>query len=320
MEKSKILERVSQSDSTLLSFPDRGPWGSSSYRGNCSGWIHAFLIWKYRVQKMAEQFAGSGTGSDVARDMGIAYIGADLNPKPVRPDILVCDAINDEVPDGFRDADMCFMHPPYSSLIRIPYSGREWDDPTGGDLAKSDLGQMPWKEFMETLNGIVARYYAAMPSKARMAVLMGDVRRSGRCYSMFTDIVKPGQLEQVIIKAQHNCSSGGRSYANADFVPITHEYLMVIKKTEELTLFISLPKEGSCDIRDCRTASWKDVVLALVRSFGRCDLNRLYDSLKDHKKAGENPHYKAKIRQTLQKLRDAGLVRPVGSGVWEYAR
>lgn len=87
MEKEKIIQELQKHDSTILNFPDRGPWGSSSYRGNCSGWIHAFLVWKYQVTKMAELFAGSGTGYDVAKDMGIAYSGADLNPIPVRPGI-----------------------------------------------------------------------------------------------------------------------------------------------------------------------------------------------------------------------------------------
>lgn len=319
MEKSKIIERLSQNNSTLLSFPDRGPWGESSYRGNCSGWIQAFLIWKYHVQKLAELFAGSGTGSDVARDMGIEYIGADLNPNPKRSDILVCDAIKDDVPDEFRDSDFLFMHPPYSELIHIPYCGKEWEDPTGGELSKQDLGQMPWKEFMATLNKILVKYYAAMPAGSKMAVLMGDVRRNGKCYSMLSDIAKPGELEQIIVKAQHNCNSDGKKYANANFVPIVHEYLMVIKKIEELMLFISLPKEFKCDIRDSKKATWKDVILAMMRTRKRCDNKTLYRELEHHKKAKANPHYKEKIRQTLQQLQHSGFIRSVGEGSWELA-
>lgn len=319
MNKEDIITRLSENNSTLLSFPDRGPWGDNSYRGNCSGWIHAFLIWKYHIQKMAELFAGSGTGSDVARDMGIDYIGADLNPNPTRPNILVCDAIKDDVPDGFRDADLTFMHPPYSELIRIPYCGKEWNDPTGGALAKSDLGQMPWDEFIDELNKVLLKYYSAMKGGSKMAVLMGDVRRNGRCYSMFADIIKPGELEQVIIKAQHNCVSDGRKYANANFVPIVHETLMVIKKADELMLYASMPKRGSCDIRDAKNATWKDVVLAVVRKRRQCGVQDLYQDLENHKKAKRNPHYRDKIRQTLQQLRDAGLVISVSQGVWSVA-
>ena len=103
---------------------------------------------------MAELFAGSGTGYDVAKDMGIAYSGADLNPIPVRPGILQNDATRDMVPESFLDAAFLFMHPPYGLEIKIPYAGSMYADPTG-DLTRADLGQMPWKQFMRTLNEIV---------------------------------------------------------------------------------------------------------------------------------------------------------------------
>lgn len=178
---------------------------------------------------------------------------------------------------------------------------------------------MPWDEFMNTLNGIVMKYYAAMPKDAKMAILMGDVRRNGRCYSMFSDIVKPGQLEQVIVKAQHNCVSDGRKYANANFVPINHEILMVVKKVSELIMYYSIPKAREMDIRDTRVSTWKDVVLALVRDRRECSNEDLYRLLEKHKKAQANPHYKDKIRQTLQQLRDAGFIRFISAGIWAAA-
>lgn len=318
MEKNEIIKRLSENNSTLLSFPDRGEWGENSYRGNCSGWIQAFLIWKYHVKKMAELFAGSGTGSDVARDMKIDYIGADLNPVPKRNNILTCNAITDDVPDEFRDADFLFMHPPYSSLINISWAGKAYADPTR-ELAKSDMGNMPWKEFMNELNKVIMKYYSAMPSNSKMGVLMGDVKRQGVLYSMLADIVKPGQMEQIIIKAQHNCVSEGRKYANANFVPIVHEYLMVIKKVEEFLISFSLPKEYKSDIRDSETATWKDVVMAFVRSEKTVKLDDIYQELENHKKAKKNPHYKEKIRQTLQQLRDVGLVMSTERGVYQVA-
>ena len=75
MNRNEIIARLMENDSTVLSFPDRGPWGDQKYRGNCSGWYQAFLIWKYKVKKFAELFAGSGTGFDVAKDMKIDYVG-----------------------------------------------------------------------------------------------------------------------------------------------------------------------------------------------------------------------------------------------------
>lgn len=215
MNRNDIIARLQENDSTVLSFPDRGPWGDNRYRGNCSGWYQAFLIWKYKVHKMAELFSGSGTGYDVAKDMGIDYVGADLNPNPVRPGILSVNAVTDEVPVEFTDADFCFMHPPYGMEIGIPYAGSMYPDPMK-QLSKSDLGQMPWETFMKTLNEIVMKYFAAMQSGAKMGILMGDVRRKGILHSMLTDIVKPGELEQIIIKMQHNTFSQNRSYTTMD--------------------------------------------------------------------------------------------------------
>ena len=158
MNKESIIKTLQEKDSTILSFPERGEWGDSGYRGNCSGWIQAFLIWKYKVEKFAELFAGSGTGYDVAKDMGVRYVGADLNPVPVREGILNVNAVTDEVPEEFYGADMTFMHPPYGAEINIPYAGSMYADPTG-ELSRSDLGQMPWDQFMKTLNEVVMKYY-----------------------------------------------------------------------------------------------------------------------------------------------------------------
>ena len=54
MNRKEIEAQLQKNDSTLLSFPNRGEGGNSRSRGNCSGWIQAFLIWKYQVEKMAE--------------------------------------------------------------------------------------------------------------------------------------------------------------------------------------------------------------------------------------------------------------------------
>ena len=318
MDRNEIITKLKKNNSTLLSFPDRGPWGENSYRGNCSGWIQAFIMWKYHVQKFAELFAGSGTGSDVAKDMNIDYIGADLNPNPKRDDILPYNAITDEVPDGFRDADFLFMHPPYSSKINIPYAGKMYADPTG-ELKASDLGWMDWKEFTDELNKIIMKFYAAMKSGARMGILMGDVKRDGILYSMLCDIVKPGTTEQIIIKAQHNCWSEGRKYANANFVPIVHEYLLIMKKVEEFLISFTLPTKHEIDIRNSSDATWKDIVLACIRKLKTASLEKIYNILEGCKKTANNPHWKEKVRQTLQRLRNSGLVINVQSGIWQAA-
>lgn len=317
MQKEEIVAKLQENDSTLLSFPDRGPWGDNKYRGNCSGWIHAFLIWKYHVSKLAELFSGSGTGYDVCKDMGIQYVGADLNPTPVRPNIIHTNAVTDEVPEEFLGADMLFMHPPYGAEIRIPYAGSMYADPTR-ELSKSDLGQMPWDTFIKELNGIVMKYYATMETGARMSILMGDVRRNG-LHSMLTDIVKPGQLEQIIIKAQHNCVSNGRTYSNKNFVPLIHEYILVLKKIAPYMINFQLPQKYEMDIRDSKSATWRDVVYAVLEKLGTgkpVKLEDIYKEIEGHKKCNSNPHWKDKVRQILQQYE---TFINVEKGVWALA-
>ena len=96
MKKEEIIKYVNEhATSTILSFPDRGSsWGSSSYRGNFSGWIPASIIVRYGCKSVSEIFAGGGTTSDVCRDLEIPYCGIDLNPNPVRPDISVMDILD----------------------------------------------------------------------------------------------------------------------------------------------------------------------------------------------------------------------------------
>lgn len=299
MNKLNIERELQKHDTTVLSFPERGPWGDSKYRGNCSGWIHAFLIWKYRVQKMFEVFAGSGTGYDVAKDMGIQYVGVDLNPKPVRPGIIPLDAFADIVPEDILGTDMVFMHPPYMKEIGIPYAGSMYPDPTN-ELAAKDIGQMPWEQGMAALNSVVTKYFSAMDPGARMSILMGDVRRNGRCRSMLNDIVKPGELEQVIIKMQHNCVSNGQTYAHKMFVPIVHEYILVVKKPEALLFAFQLPQTHKVDARDIKITTWRDVVKAVLYALGGSGtLKDIYDAVEGHKKCESNKYWKDKIRQTL---------------------
>ena len=315
MERKAIETVLEQCDSTVLSFPDRGNcWGNNRYRGNCSGWVQAILIWKYRIKKMAELFAGGGTGSDVAHDMGIEYIGADLNPDPTRDDILVVDAIHDEVPDEFRDADMVFAHPPYGAEINIPYAGSMYKDPTG-ELSKCDLGQMPWKQFMATLNKVVMKYYSAMAPGAYMSILMGNVRRKGHYYSMLNDIVKPGELVQTMVKVQHNCTSGSRTYANRNFFPTDHEDILVIKKPGGYIITFKAPVEKEMDIRDSKAATWKDVVMSVLNRLGsNASLGEIYREIDGHEKCRTNPHWQAKVRQTLQYF-----AQNTARGVWAAA-
>ena len=317
MLKEKIVHTLEQKNATILSFPERGPWGDSSYRGNCSGWIQAMMMWRYDVQYFTELFSGGGSGYDVAKDMGVAYAGADLNPNPVREGIICTDALADDVPEQFYGADFLFMHPPYSALINIPYAGSMYDDPDGS-LSKRDLGQMQWPEFIKALNKIICKYYASIDSGGRMGVLVGDIRRQGRFYSMLADMARPGELEQIYIKTQHNCVSNGRRYSGNRFTPIAHEYLVVLKKPAPYMADFVLPKLYRNDLRDnVNTVTWKQVVFAALKKLGgKGSLEDIYAEVEGHKKTETNKDWKAKIRQVMQL---SELFSSPKRGVWQIA-
>lgn len=316
MRKEDILKELSKHDSTVLSFPDRGPWGDSRYRGNCSGWIPAYFIQKYHVKSLAEIFAGSGTTYDVCQDMGVEYVGIDLNPNPVRDRILSMDILDDtkELPNGFYNADMVFLHPPYPSIHNIQYANKMWKDTTG--IGEKDIQSMSWEEGMKAVNHAVLRGYSAMPAGAYEVVLVGEIRSKGVYRSMMQNLAIPGILHQTFIKLQHNTVSGRQRYSNTGNYALTgHEVIAVIKKPSGYEISYVMPKRYSLDIRDSQMATWKDVVHAVMMELGgKADLSSIYKEINGHKKCQSNPHWKEKVRQILQQ----GNYVSNGKGFWRF--
>ena len=133
-----------------------------------------------------------------------------------------------------------------------------------------------------------------------MAVLMGDIKKKGKLYSMLAEIVKPGTLENIIIKAQHNCFSDQIQYSGK-FIPILHEYVMIVRKDSPVLIPVLMAKKADIDIRDMAGATWRDVVAAVLEQCdGPVTLTFLYEQIEPHKKAQANKWWKEKIRQTLQ--------------------
>lgn len=63
---------------SIMSFPDRGPWGDSKWRGNASGYVYKSLFEQLRPQTFCDPMVGSGTSVQVAAEMGIEHWGLDL--------------------------------------------------------------------------------------------------------------------------------------------------------------------------------------------------------------------------------------------------
>ena len=320
MRKEEIISIVRNPkyvNGTVLSFPNRGMFGNNRYRGNCSGYIHAFLIDQYNVKYMGEMYAGGGTGYDVCKDMGIDYVGADLNPNPVRCDkIYACNALTDEIPEEFSEVDFVFQHMPYPE-IGIKYAGSEYPDPTG-ELALQDIGQMDFHAGMLANNKVTIKLYNAMHPGAKMGILCGNIRRNGRYHDMMLSLALPGEVIQNIVKMQHNCVSDGRIYSKKNFVPITHENLIILQKPFEHALYVGylLPVKKGMDIRDSISSTWRDVIRSVMYEIGgRVHYKKIVDSIKGHKKAESNHNLDAKVRQVLRMYERTFI--PCGDGVYQ---
>jgi len=317
MRKEDIIKELEKRKDTVLSFPNRGPWGDFKYRGNCSGWIPAYFIYKYQAGNVAEVFAGSGTTYDVCKDMGVAYTGIDLNPIPPRDGIISMDILDDsiELPDGFYNADMVFLHPPYPSIHDVRYANTMWKD-TDGTRIFRDIQEMSWEEGMKCVNHAVFRAFNAMPAGAYEICLVGEIRSRGQYRSMMQNLVIPGILHQTFIKLQHNIVSGNRTYSGrSDYALTGHEIIAVIKKPSGYELAYVMPKKYSIDLRDCTMATWKDIVMSVVRNIqGEVTNEAVYAAIEGYKRAVNNVDWKAKVRQTLQFLEKSGLLHRMGTG------
>jgi hypothetical protein len=203
---------------SILSYPIRGPYGRSSYRGNCSGYIIKDLLEFYKPQQFIEYFAGGGTGYHVAKQLGYQNsIHLDLNEEFGSFNLL-----SDDLP---KDADFIFSHPPYWNIIK--YSGNVW----GTKKHKDDLSHIEdYDGFIQKLNYINRKIYYSLKKGGRHAILIGDVRKKGKYYSIIKDMEWYGELEAHLIKIQHNTQGERKIYRNQNFIPIAHEHILIFKK------------------------------------------------------------------------------------------
>lgn len=286
---------------SIVSYPERGIGGKSNYRGNCSPKLLEDLFEFYKPKKVFDPMCGSGTTRDVCLQMGINHDVLDLNPN-----FGGWDALRDEIPGVY---DMVFWHPPYSDIIR--YSGNMWGQPDPRDLSQIPLSRYP--EFIKRLNLIQKRLFASISRGGRIAILVGDVKKNGRLYSIQRDMAWLGTPEQVVIKAQHNCWSDKTSY-NGKFIPIVHEYLLIFKKDNCYVLPCTLSVTSEINWKTEKNLSWRSAVrLAMEELGGKADLPTLYKELESFTVTKNHSDPEAKIRQVLQTKPE---FIPIERGVW----
>jgi len=268
---------------TILSFKNRGKWGNSRYRGNCSGYIIKNLLEYYKPRKFVEIFSGGGTGIDVAKDLGINNsVHLDLNNG--------FNVLTMDLPTGM---DFCFSHPPYWDIIKY--------ETQRGSYHEDDLSNvMSYEEFIKKLDKINAKIYSSLVNGGRHAILIGDVCKKGRYYSIIKDMAWLGDLEVHMIKEQHNTKSENKEY-KGNIIKIAHEHLLIFKKNQVWGVPIKFTATKTFDLRAFENITWRDLIQGALEYLGGvAELTQIYEVLSDSKKAKKNPHFKEKIRQTLQ--------------------
>lgn len=295
---------------SILSFPDRGPWGNAKWRGNCSGHVYKELFQILKPKVFVDPMKGSGTSIEVAVEMGIEAYGMDLSEG--------FNAIKDSILEKVgKPANAVISHPPYGPMIR--YSGSVWGDQAHpGDLShcKDD------EDFHEKMQLVLMNQREATLPGGIYGTIIGDLRSNGRYVSYQAECIArmpAEELQAVLIKAQHNVQSASKSYGRMALPFITHEFVLLWKRKEQTMIgFLkSVAKQAQARL----TGTWKNVVRqCLIQSGGSADLATLYAVVEknvDSDKVRCNPHWKDKVRQILNQ--NPELFRSETRGTWALA-
>ena len=272
---------------SIVSYKNRGSFGDSKYRGNCTGYIIKDLIQHFyptsKPKKFVEIFSGGGTGKDVANELNITNsLHLDLNNG--------WDALVDEIPTG---SDFIFSHPPYWDIISYESQRNAY--------SKNDLSnEMPYEEFIHKLNIINEKIYHSLLYGGRHAILVGDIRKQGKYYSIIKDMDWFGDLESHIIKIQYNCVSDNKIYSNNNFIPIRHEHLLILKKNRVWLFNKKSTNTIQINIMEATNITWRDLIQATLEYLkNKATIDDIYNILVKSKKAENNNHVREKIRQIL---------------------
>jgi hypothetical protein len=289
---------------SIVSYPERGPWGRASYRGNTSGYLVRDLLSFFRPSFFVDPAEGSGTSRDVAQELGVKYTGLDLHSGFN----LLRDSLSQRL-EGLTP-DFVFFHPPYHDIIR--YSGEQW----GGEAHPDDLSRCAsYEEFLIKLRSALNNIYEALAGNGRYSVLVGDVRRQGQYFSLQADLwqLAPGVGEGVIIRQQHNMVSNRTNYSGK-FIPIVHEYVLTFRKDRLLFGLLDVALEVSQRLERLSQANWRGTILKALQSLGgAAALPAIYEAIERDApdKTKPRPNWQARVRAELQKHFVA-----VERGVW----
>jgi len=196
---------------SLLRYPDRGPWGQAQYFGNCTGYLLVDLLNYFSPQSVFDPMDGSGTTGEVCFDFHVAYEGRDL--------LHGFDLLSSPLPE--HPFDLVFWHPPY-------WPGHRYSThPNDLSSAKST------KEYLLALHAGITRLIDCVAANGHLVMLIGDGRKQGIFYPIHSHIIqwKLLPLEMVLVKeGDHNRRAQFYRYGPTLFIPTLHEYVLIFTK------------------------------------------------------------------------------------------
>ena len=138
-------------DCSVVSYPERGPYGDNKFRGNTSGFLIKDLLLWLKPKKVLDPMAGSYTTRNVCEELGIENVCLDLK-----------NGFNALEMDFKEEFDLVFLHPPYWNIIK--YS----NDPRDLSNAKT------YEEFLEKLQILLNLSMKAIKEGGHLAIPFFD--------------------------------------------------------------------------------------------------------------------------------------------------
>ena len=272
-----------------MSFPTRGKWGKSNWRGNASGHVYKELFEQLKPRSFVDPMVGSGTSVEVAQEMGIDAYGLDLHSG--------FNAIRHSIVEKVgKESDLIVSHPPYGSMI--VYSGNVW----GANAHPDDLSRcVDDNDFHEKMQLVLINQRMATKAGGYYGTLIGDWRRNGVYTSYQAEIIARmprDELAGILIKTQHNCVSDSRQYSQLALPRIMHEYLLLFRKKPKpiLVLLGQIAREQQTRL----AGTWKAIVRAvLITIGGESELQEVYRRVAENapEKLATNLHWREKVRK-----------------------
>jgi hypothetical protein len=196
--------------------PGRGPYGNSSFRGNCSGLLIRDLLQFYQARRVLDPMEGGGTCRDVCRELGVAYEGRDLQTG--------FDATAPEMYQGLGQFDFIWLHPPYWQMVR--YNAED----------ERCLSNAPTvHHFVERLRVVLRNCASVLLPGGKVAVQIGDAKFEGRPLGLPFRVMNAASMAGYwlaapeIIRFGHGATSSRRRYSGA-FIPRLHDVCLVLER------------------------------------------------------------------------------------------